>query len=259
MVQARHHEPRALDGRPHVSAPSELLSVLDRRSKAYRKALEQSVYRALPWGEPRLDDMAKDLMIGPRSLERRLSAEGTTFSGVLDGLRRASPSSTSTIPSSICCRSPGFSATKASRRSVMPSGGGRAYLQPAPVFTRWNWKSDARSQLPPEPWSVRAVGQSVDGSPDLPFRMPFEEPSWLASHFLLNRPILLRVRRGGGGGAPVKPSAAIFWDLGSDRKLRRRRIMAVRCRKATGPIFGCVKSPRNSNCRCRAKTIEIDL
>jgi AraC-like DNA-binding protein len=50
--------------------------------------LEQSVYRALPWGEPRLDDMARDLMIGPRSLERRLSAEGTTFSGVLDGLRR---------------------------------------------------------------------------------------------------------------------------------------------------------------------------
>ena len=54
----------------------------------FREAVESKLYRALPGGEPNIETIAAIMATTSRTLGRRLSAEGATFSGVLDDLRR---------------------------------------------------------------------------------------------------------------------------------------------------------------------------
>jgi AraC-like DNA-binding protein len=54
-----------------------------------RDAVENELHRLLPKGRGAIEAVASALGVGTRSLARRLSEEGTTFSDVLDGLRRS--------------------------------------------------------------------------------------------------------------------------------------------------------------------------
>jgi AraC-like DNA-binding protein len=53
----------------------------------FRIAVENAIAPLLPHGKARADEIACQLGVSPRTLARRLSSEGQTFSGILDELR----------------------------------------------------------------------------------------------------------------------------------------------------------------------------
>ncbi|RBP03467.1 AraC family transcriptional regulator [Roseiarcus fermentans] len=59
------------------------------RIASLRLTVENEILKLLPRGEARIDAIANALGASSRSLARRLAEEGTTFSDVLDDLRRA--------------------------------------------------------------------------------------------------------------------------------------------------------------------------
>jgi AraC-like DNA-binding protein len=64
--------------------------VLERRAKrpgAFRSNVENAIAVLLPHGKARAPEVARKLGVSPRTLARRLSAEGLTFIGVLNDLR----------------------------------------------------------------------------------------------------------------------------------------------------------------------------
>ncbi len=83
---------------PLTSADPELLAVLDRHAQEllarlppphrFAERLRRELLPHLAEGEPRMDEVARRLHVGARTLQRRLSEEGTHFREVLDGLRR---------------------------------------------------------------------------------------------------------------------------------------------------------------------------
>jgi AraC-like DNA-binding protein len=67
-------------------------SVLARRrprSGTLRSDVENAIAASLPHGQTRIESVAQKLGISPRTLRRRLAAEGFTFAGILDDLRFA--------------------------------------------------------------------------------------------------------------------------------------------------------------------------
>jgi len=83
---------------PLETSDPRLLSVLDRHAERSRSTREpqhdflgqvrQHIHDKLRDGAPELELIARALSMSPRTLQRRLTAEGTTFHGLLDGLRR---------------------------------------------------------------------------------------------------------------------------------------------------------------------------
>lgn len=59
------------------------------RSGALRADVENAVAALLPHGPTRFETVARKLGVSPRTLRRKLSAEGVTFAGILDDLRFA--------------------------------------------------------------------------------------------------------------------------------------------------------------------------
>ena len=55
---------------------------------SFLSSVENAIVPLLPHGKARSDEIAQRLGMSQRTLARNLSAEGSTFSGVLDGLRR---------------------------------------------------------------------------------------------------------------------------------------------------------------------------
>lgn len=62
---------------------------LDASAGSFRAAVESELHRKLPQGGGDIEEVALALNVGTRSLVRRLSEEGTSFSDVRDTLRRA--------------------------------------------------------------------------------------------------------------------------------------------------------------------------
>lgn len=83
---------------PLASSDPRLLSVLDRHAERALAAREpgldflarvrQHVAAKLRDGGPGLEVVARELSMSPRTLQRRLMEEGTTFNELLDALRR---------------------------------------------------------------------------------------------------------------------------------------------------------------------------
>ncbi|WP_282416211.1 AraC family transcriptional regulator [Polyangium sp. 15x6] len=83
---------------PLATSDPRLLSVLDRHAERSRVARErphdffgevrQRVFEKLRDGAPDLEVVARALSMSPRTLQRRLTEEGTTFQELVDGLRR---------------------------------------------------------------------------------------------------------------------------------------------------------------------------
>ena len=65
----------------------QVLAALD-ADRTMRGRLRQALWSELSAGVPDLEQVARGLGMGPRTLQRRLAAEGTTFAGVLTELRR---------------------------------------------------------------------------------------------------------------------------------------------------------------------------
>ena len=88
----------ALLARPMMQADPALFQYLSRRAEVLLAGVRDEVplvqrVRAvidelLPHGEPRLDDVARRLAVAPRTLHRRLKAQGTSFAAELDASRR---------------------------------------------------------------------------------------------------------------------------------------------------------------------------
>jgi AraC-like DNA-binding protein len=57
------------------------------KSSAWRLSVENAIAPLLPHGQARITEISRRLGVSPRTLERRLAAEGMTFSQVLDELR----------------------------------------------------------------------------------------------------------------------------------------------------------------------------
>ncbi len=85
---------------PVLAADSRLLDILKPyvermaslrggRSAPLRVAVENLIQKQLPHGQARIDVIANALGVSTRTLTRRMAEEGTTFSEILDGLRRA--------------------------------------------------------------------------------------------------------------------------------------------------------------------------
>lgn len=73
--------------RDHLEHPlRKALTALDHQELVSAK-VARAVGSALRKGVPALRDIAKDLSLGPRSLQLRLQTEGTTFQRVLEGVR----------------------------------------------------------------------------------------------------------------------------------------------------------------------------
>lgn len=80
-------------------ASSELLRLLEqhadqsvaslRGSEPVQSSVTRLLVRALGGGEPTLESVAKQLHLSPRTLQRKLQAEGSSFAEVLDRTRRA--------------------------------------------------------------------------------------------------------------------------------------------------------------------------
>jgi len=83
---------------PLTTSDPRLLSVLDRHAERSRSTREpphdflgqvrQRVFEKLRDGAPDLELVARELSMSPRTLQRRLTEEGTTFHELVDGLRR---------------------------------------------------------------------------------------------------------------------------------------------------------------------------
>lgn len=58
-----------------------------RRAGTFRASVENAIAPLLPHGKANVEAVAQQLAMSPRTLARRLSAEGTSFSDVLEGLR----------------------------------------------------------------------------------------------------------------------------------------------------------------------------
>jgi AraC-like DNA-binding protein len=54
---------------------------------SFRSAVERSIVQLLPHGKARADEIARQLGVSPRTFARRLSAEGVTYTQVLDEIR----------------------------------------------------------------------------------------------------------------------------------------------------------------------------
>jgi AraC-like DNA-binding protein len=65
----------------------EALSARSRTEKSWRLSVENAIVPLLPHGEPRIAEISQRLGVSQRTLVRRLAAEGSTFTGVLEGLR----------------------------------------------------------------------------------------------------------------------------------------------------------------------------
>jgi AraC-like DNA-binding protein len=65
----------------------EALSSRQAKSSAWRLSVENAIAPLLPHGQARIAEISQRLGVSPRTLERRLAAEGMTFSRVLDELR----------------------------------------------------------------------------------------------------------------------------------------------------------------------------
>jgi AraC-like DNA-binding protein len=85
--------------RPFASSPSPFLAFLGQvakvveararpRSDAFRREVERKLEPMLASGDVRIDQVARELGYSRQTLYRRLKAEGATFAGLLDGLRR---------------------------------------------------------------------------------------------------------------------------------------------------------------------------
>jgi len=59
------------------------------RSGAIQTDVENAIAALLPHGETRIENVAHKLGVTPRTLRRRLAAEGVTFAGILESLRFA--------------------------------------------------------------------------------------------------------------------------------------------------------------------------
>ena len=59
------------------------------RSGTLRADVENAVAASLPHGQMRIENVAQKLGLSPRTLRRKLAAEGFTFAGILDDLRLA--------------------------------------------------------------------------------------------------------------------------------------------------------------------------
>lgn len=89
---------RALLSRPQPRAEPRLLAVLDRQlvgllselpeDRSFQSAVRRCMMNELPEREPGMTAIAAKLHMSPRSLQRRLKSEGTSFAMVLSELRR---------------------------------------------------------------------------------------------------------------------------------------------------------------------------
>ena len=59
------------------------------RSRVLRADVENAITALLPHGQARIENVARRLRITPRTLRRKLAAEGVTFAGLLEDLRLA--------------------------------------------------------------------------------------------------------------------------------------------------------------------------
>jgi AraC-like DNA-binding protein len=83
---------------PLTTSDPELVVLLDRHARellarlpephSFADRLRHELLPHLAEGEPRMDEVARRLHVGARTLQRRLSEEGTHFREVLDSLRR---------------------------------------------------------------------------------------------------------------------------------------------------------------------------
>jgi AraC-like DNA-binding protein len=58
-----------------------------KRAGTFRASVENAIAPLLPHGKASVEEVARQLAMSPRTLARRLREEGTSFSGVLEGLR----------------------------------------------------------------------------------------------------------------------------------------------------------------------------
>jgi AraC-like DNA-binding protein len=58
-----------------------------KRAGTFRASVENAIAPLLPHGKANVDEVARQLAVSPRTLARRLTDEGTSFSEVLEGLR----------------------------------------------------------------------------------------------------------------------------------------------------------------------------
>jgi AraC-like DNA-binding protein len=58
-----------------------------KRAGTFRASVENAIAPLLPHGKASVEEIARQLAMSPRTLARRLSEEGTSFSDVLEGLR----------------------------------------------------------------------------------------------------------------------------------------------------------------------------
>jgi AraC-like DNA-binding protein len=65
----------------------EALSARSRSVKSWRTTVENAIVPLLPHGEPGIAAISQGLGVSPRTLARRLAAEGSSFRDVLEGLR----------------------------------------------------------------------------------------------------------------------------------------------------------------------------
>jgi AraC-like DNA-binding protein len=85
-------------GRPVVAADAELGGYLERHAESvlaslasassFSRQVREAIWTELKSGQPTLERVADDLHVSPRTLQRRLSEEGTSFSDLLEELRR---------------------------------------------------------------------------------------------------------------------------------------------------------------------------
>jgi AraC-like DNA-binding protein len=99
FAPARRAGAAAFEAQPFATAASPFFTFLGEvakavearakpRSDAFRREVEARLEPMLASGDVRIDQVARELGYSRQTLYRRLKAEGVTFAGLLDGLRR---------------------------------------------------------------------------------------------------------------------------------------------------------------------------
>lgn len=80
--------PLASDEMAHRAIVTYLDEVIDRRDPHLVGSVRDLVRQLLPTGAATLDVTARQFHLHPKTLQRRLAGDGTTFAGIVDGVRR---------------------------------------------------------------------------------------------------------------------------------------------------------------------------
>ncbi|TCJ93575.1 AraC family transcriptional regulator [Nocardia alba] len=142
--------PLIQDDQAHRAVLTYLDTVIDRTDRTLRTSIRKLVRQLLPTGAATLPVIAAQFRLHPKSLQRRLAAEGTSFAALVDDVRREMTERylrDTEVTLAHLARELGYAEQSVLTRSC------RRWFGASPAALRNRWQSEPASAMPMQTWS----------------------------------------------------------------------------------------------------------